>query len=348
MKKKLLLDSSSFSRKLPFFEKLTNKEKDQITKDSRYDAIYAYSLSNCFVTPYGAVIKNGLVIKESLYRNYTKNVLMQYPSFYKKLFSRKYVKIEGECIVAHHSWYDNYYHWLIEIVPRLFLLKDLAPQTTLIIHSRIKPFHKEILSFFGFKTIFFLNENELALAEKVTFPSYNRSDKKYRLHNYLSEPGMNKTLLQKTSEWIVSKTAGQTTETYSKIYISRDKAMHRKVLNEAELTSFLSAEGFTTVYMEDHDFGKQVNIINNASVIVGVCGAGLSNILFMKKNASVLNLIHKDVEEFCFFNLANAMDVNYAHVSCEGNSKPNSAFNDIIVNLNDLKTALHSITQKKL
>ena len=343
MEKELLLESTSHKRNLPFYGKLTVDEKGKLSTVCYFDSIYKYSLKNSFVSPYGLVFKNGLIVKESLYRIFNFSRYRQLPSFYKKILLSKFVRIEGNCIVAHHSWYDNYYHWLIEIMPRLFLLKDLSETSTLLIHENIKAFHKEMLAFFNFKEIVFIKEHELAKVKNITFPSYNRKDKKINLTTSFSDPGMNKNLLKETSKWIISKTAVKKTETHSKIYISRNKALHRRVLNEDELTSFLSSQGFITLYFEDYEFSKQVNFINNAKIIVGVCGAGLSNILFMKEGTHVINLIHQDVHEFCFYNIANCVDVNYSHFTCEGNQKPNAAFNDITVNINDLKTLLEQI-----
>lgn len=164
--------------------------------------------------------------------------------------------------------------------------------------------------------------------------------KKEHLTTDFSDPGMNKYLLKDTAKWIVSKIEVISSETYSKIYISRKKAQYRHVINEEELSTFLNKEGFKTLYFEDYKFSEQVNLIRNAEIVVGVCGAGLSNILFMREGTHVFNLIHKDVHEFCFYNIANCVDVNYSHIICDGNHKTNAAFSDMVVSIKDLKNAL--------
>jgi capsular polysaccharide biosynthesis protein len=344
MKTEPLFPASAHKRTLPFFGKLTDEEKVRLLEESKFDALYKHSLTNAYISPFGLVFKNGWIVKASIHRTFNNNLLRQLPSFYKKIFlTKKIVHVKGNCLVVSHSWYDNYYHWFIEIMPRLFLLKEETAAYTLLIHANLKPFHKEILAFFNFKEIVFIKDDELAYASSVTFPSFNHSDKKENLTTTFSDPAMNKLLMQNMSKWIVSKTANQLTEKHLKIYISREKALYRKVLNEKELTDFLMTQGFAILYFEEYEFWKQVQLMQHAKIVIGLSGAGLSNILFMQKGSHVINFSHINLHEFCFYNVANCMDVNYAHILCQGNQKANAAFNDIVVNVADLKAVLEQL-----
>jgi hypothetical protein len=67
-----------------------------------------FSVENAYVTPYGAVVKNGFSIKQSVYKYSPEKDREIFLSFLKKKFTGRLVKVSGDCIVAHHSWYQNY------------------------------------------------------------------------------------------------------------------------------------------------------------------------------------------------------------------------------------------------
>jgi hypothetical protein len=75
---------------------------------------------------------------------------------------------------------------------------------------------------------------------------------------------------------------------------------------------------FVTIDMENYSYQEQIAICHNAQYVVGPHGAGLTNILFMKKNSTLLELSAKDDEDFFngFYILANMLEHNYLYQKC--------------------------------
>jgi len=82
----------------------------------------------------------------------------------------------------------------------------------------------------------------------------------------------------------------KTDNNYDNIYISRQKAISRNVINEGKIINFLSNYGFKKIILEDLTFKKQVEIFNSAKVIIAPHGAGLTNLVFCKEKTKVVEL----------------------------------------------------------
>lgn len=99
----------------------------------------------------------------------------------------------------------------------------------------------------------------------------------------------------------------------SRIYISRDKATKRRLLNEDRIIEVLQAFKFTTVYAEDLIYAEQVQLFYNAEVVVGAHGAGLTNILF-GRNLQVIELHPADMVRSHYFMICKACSFHYHYL----------------------------------
>ena len=97
----------------------------------------------------------------------------------------------------------------------------------------------------------------------------------------------------------------------SKIYVSRRKSS-RGPTNEPEVENEMKALGFDIVYAEELSFAQQVFTFSNASVLVGPHGAGLTNILFMPENSSLIEIFNKDFIPSDFYLRSRHNNMRYA------------------------------------
>jgi len=79
-----------------------------------------------------------------------------------------------------------------------------------------------------------------------------------------------------------------------RVFISRSDAAIRRLADEAEIMAKLEPLGFERVLLSCMSFVDQVQLFNSASVVVGMHGAGLSNIAFMPKGGKVVELLTPD------------------------------------------------------
>ena len=100
----------------------------------------------------------------------------------------------------------------------------------------------------------------------------------------------------------------------SRLYIPRRAGGWRCVRNDEQVARTLESRGFTTVRPETLSLREQVRLFARSSMIVGLHGAGLTNVLFAPR-ASVLELIgsYGGGE---FYSLAAALGNPYAAMAC--------------------------------
>jgi capsular polysaccharide biosynthesis protein len=78
------------------------------------------------------------------------------------------------------------------------------------------------------------------------------------------------------------------------LYISRkdgkNTSFHRNLANEAALKERLSKYGFVTMVVSEVPPEQQIEAFSGARVMVGMHGAGLSNMVFMEDESALLEL----------------------------------------------------------
>lgn len=117
------------------------------------------------------------------------------------------------------------------------------------------------------------------------------------------------------------------------IYISRQKAKKRKIVNEELLFPILSKHNFKIIEFEGKTFQELIFIAANAKVMISIHGAGLSNMLFMFQGAKILEIRKKgDKRNLCYFALSSALKLDYYYLFAEP-VNPNEDFHtaDLLV-----------------
>ena len=68
------------------------------------------------------------------------------------------------------------------------------------------------------------------------------------------------------------------------------------------MTRYLSEKGYEIIYPESISISEQVNLFNNAEIVISLHGASLTNIMYMNKNKKVLEIrIFSDTVRNAFF-----------------------------------------------
>lgn len=142
-------------------------------------------------------------------------------------------------------------------------------------------------------------------AEKLIVPSFAT----HSCHTpYWIAEKLNEKLLP-----IKEKATKETTSLPKKFFISRSKAEHRRITNEADICTELGKRGFQTVYLEELAVLEQIALFNNAEFIVAAHGAGLTNLLFAKPGTKVIEIFQAH-EDSTFFDLAQILKLDYQFI----------------------------------
>lgn len=194
------------------------------------------------------------------------------------------VKINGRAILLGAKGAHNYYHWTTDIAPKLILLKEagykLHDSDRFIVSRAEAGFAKTLLAMFNVpldKVISTEMNSPFLEAEELIVPYLNNK------MGY----GMGKWLPRRMQEVLgVDKIQKQD----RRLFINRkpETAAGRTLANSRAAEDFLTGWGFDVVYPETLTIREQAALFATADVVVGIHGAGLSNIIYCKPGTRVI------------------------------------------------------------
>ena len=217
--------------------------------------------------------------------------------------------------------FTNYYHWLIETIPKLRYAREYGStfdvEITYLIPADGPAWFDQTLQLLGVPC----SNIEYATApvyqaNKLLIPSF--PDLKYRNYCWIREE-----ILKNTSSNKNAIGAG------NNVYISRQNAVERRVVNESDVIETLSKHGFESYQLEENTVEENVILFNEADIIVGPHGAGLTDIIFCEKSR-VIELFGSKVKE-PYEQLAETLGLQYESLRCTPQST------DIQVNIKKLE-----------
>jgi hypothetical protein len=239
-------------------------------------------------------------------------------------------QISGVCSVIRRSECSkhNHYHALIDVIPRLYLLNQPEYQNINEIKLLFPSEPTTIESFFinklapkNLKITVVDNPDNLYLIDELIFPTFmSRLGSGYLPSVYLNF-FRDKVLPKRKSK------------KSNKIFISRAKARHRRLINENELFEALEPYGFKKYFLEDLSIQAEIELFYDADYVVGVLGAGLTNIIFSSQ-IKVLEIFNS---EFCatdYYYLAKSLGHTYGY--CHGSHKKAKGKADFRVNVSEV------------
>lgn len=94
-------------------------------------------------------------------------------------------------------------------------------------------------------------------------------------------------------------------------FIDRSSSNSRNVLNLGEFNSFLQDYKIESIKLEDLSLAEQVQLFSGARLVLGVHGAGLTNIMFCKEGTDVVEILPPLCATPAFFKIAVANKLNY-------------------------------------
>lgn len=234
--------------------------------------------------------------------------------------------VSGTAAILNNRSPHNFYHWLLEVVPRIQLLQQAGVTPDWYVLDSQSGFQKRVLSLLGIDL------------QRVIQPHCGlclRPDELVRP----SEPGAVATL--GFAKQILEEVGCTSPSLASRrLYISRRNAAHRKVANEGELEEFLSRYGFETVDFGTLDFAEQVRLISSAEAIVAVHGAALANLIFARPATPVIEICPaKRYNLDCFPRLSHLCGLRHLSVLATSHSRRQS----MQVDLSDMQLAIERL-----
>ncbi len=188
--------------------------------------------------------------------------------------------LRGRAFSLNNCSCNNFFHWMTEIAPRIGAANLLGLEVDHYIVDHQSGYQREIL-------------NRLGIPEsKWVQPHCN-------LHLVADEMLWCKEPTDLLLKWFTSTVQesmknsakpGLTSAPHRKVYVSRKKAQHRKLNNEAEIEEELLSRGFEVHCFEDIPFAEQLRLASESTHFVSVHGAALANTVFMPRGGRVIEI----------------------------------------------------------
>lgn len=222
--------------------------------------------------------------------------------------------------------YQNryYYHWLLEQLPKLRLLERYIEETEktprLLVPADPPSFVTESLELLGYPSEQLTEWDGGLIAAESLLITNHRSQSP---HSDYYTPS------QTDCEWVHNRFVDQIEKADDRspsrrTYISRQETARgrRLVINFDKLKDWLHTHQFSINLFEQHHFSNQVRMANRSDVIMGVSGAGMSNILFADDPLVVQLTPDYDVAP-PFYLLSEILNYEFRSCVCDTNENRN-------------------------
>ena len=184
----------------------------------------------------------------------------------------------------------NYYHFTMDLLPRLFLLKQAGHPLESFDH---------ILANLGGCLY------EMPLLEKFGVPSGRllnvESDSHFEIDELFvptfrpAENGVAAWKVNCLRDAILGKQAGSIpVQDRKKLFLTRKNAAHRRIVNDREIQEAAEALGFTTIDCGALSVAEQIATFSTASHVAGMTGAAFTNLLYCPPDAKAVIILSAD------------------------------------------------------
>ncbi len=222
---------------------------------------------------------------------------------------------------------NNYWHLLIDYLPRLVCLNEIDLNNTLII------INSDISDKFQ---LFILKIIKLMNLKNVKFIKINRINQLYKFEKLFisSRPSIN------FAYDFYEKIIGQFNDKkpVKNIYVRRGNVINRKVINENEVEELLLRYNYEIVDCFKLSVDEQIKKFSSAKNIIIVHGASLANLLFAPNNINVIEIRSNIDGEFSTnLNINKRFNLLLFNKTKKVGKKLRK---DIIINISELKNLI--------
>jgi capsular polysaccharide biosynthesis protein len=262
------------------------------------------------------------------------------------IFRQKYFKkphrVKGTVfsLLTGGSGTNNYSHWLIDVLPRIHLLKKsgLYAEVDFFVTPSCKhDFQRDTLAMLGIgpEKIIRADEYPHIQADTLIASTAPRGDTTiipYWLCDFLKKAFFPKNIQYQYPPYI---------------YLSRKDSSMRVVANEDQLTAMLEQYNFETFVLSELSFEQKINLFAGADIIISATGAGMTNMVFCRKGTRIVELFNEGFVVGPFYDMAPKLELDYHYIIFETNSRAKNLKQgqkeDLVVDLEKVRRLLNTL-----
>lgn len=201
----------------------------------------------------------------------------------------------GIHITGEHE--TNYFHWIVEVLPRLFLCEKLLTDkhTPILVSDGL---HANLYALLDMirtpeRPVLKLQKGHSYPVTRLIYPS----DITRILDTYNRAPGTDTTylpvtLLREIAASVKKSLNFAAIRQHKHLFVRRDSS-YRRMLNASAIESMLVEQGYHALDPGTLSIEEQIDIFSQAESIVGPSGAGMANMLWCKPETRI-TILHSD------------------------------------------------------
>lgn len=307
----------------------------RLTLPVYFKPYYLYCLRNVHVTWDGAVFHNLRLFEPSIVR---RKFLSRFQDtlLLRQWVGNKVRVTDTRIAVCHNQWAtENYYHWLIDSLPRLLVLRSAYPGIKLMLPqvSALHPIPEFITTsahLLGFSDQLLINPRQILSAQTVIMPTLTA--------NSLTQ---NPELVRRVQQELLTILCPEPVRPFRRVYAARAAGLPRNLLNEPEVEAWLRQEGFEKVYFEQLSLLEQARLMRETEVLLAVHGANMTNILFLPGTSKVIEIHNQEYSDPCYLRLASCLELEFYICPCTGINPELGNQSDVVVDIALLQRITH-------
>lgn len=279
------------------------------------DPLKILESKNVTMTSDGICFQNLEIIKDSV-QSYPDKIRIFELSGRLQLKTRPTIHLnnENKYLLIFHPWI-NYYHWLTESIPRIWLVRDISHNLVLLLpesYKKLRYVQESIIPFKFEKVEYFPDGNNIKL-KNALIPQI-----KPVCSDYYPDVVCD---LRKFYVEFSKINSMNTVPKNDKIYIIRGNSPRRRITNENDVIDVLNKFDFCPVDSTSLSLFDQILISDQACFMISN-GSGLTNMHFMGSGTSVMELCKRltnlnDFHDRVLWHLASVLKINYYYFFCD-------------------------------
>ncbi|MEG4089580.1 tetratricopeptide repeat protein [Microcoleus sp. Pol12B4] len=231
-----------------------------------------------------------------------------------------------------------YFHWMFDVITRFDLLQRSGLIETIdkfVVNASDSSYQAETLEILGIPQDKIL-ESRCHLhitADKLIVASIS----------YNGSGAVSKWKCEYLKQTFLNEQQPLNTDYSERIYISRQQASYRRIVNDEEVIKYLEKLGFRSVKLETMSIAEQASCLAAAKVVVAPHGGGLTNLVFCSPKTKVIEIFSPLYVPHCYWMISNLCGLEHYYLIgdlVDDGTQTKPLHKDIHLDLNSLEKLL--------
>ncbi|MGE4489126.1 MAG: DUF563 domain-containing protein [Kiritimatiellales bacterium] len=195
-------------------------------------------------------------------------------------------------------WDSGYWHFLMDAVPRLHALSEFSEDTGILLRGPVSAWQYEVLDMLGIRNRVRPTNEKHLMVEELCFSSHtsmtgawNPFAVQFLRERLLLQTEVVNCPLSVNRDLLTTQRPINSTTSPTKLFLKRGASWTRGIRNQDEVIRFFEERGWTAVEPEKFSVKEQIRMFSQVDAVCGAHGSALTNLLWMKPGAQVIELL---------------------------------------------------------